>query len=240
MLAQAKPETYTMPKSFRRRCDARLAVRESARDRAVRAGELAKYLRRNRCKNWAVRGSKRCRLHGGFSTGPTTPEGKARTIQAMKAGRVRWLARLKSEGKPITCGRKKGGVNRSAAERQLAQASKQHARARRDLKALLSQTFRRQRRQAREAVKREVARLLAEHEAERRQLRFPPLSPEQREAVIEGFRRRVAVPSDHGSMPWSDIEVLQDRVRETEDARERARADFRAEQMKLGRYSENF
>jgi hypothetical protein len=29
--------------------------------------------------------------------------------------------------------------------------------------------------------------------------------------------------------------VLQDRVRETEDALERARADFRAEQMKLGR-----
>ena len=113
--------------------------------------------------------------------------------------------------------------------------SKEHARARRDLKALNSQTFRRQRRQAREAVKREVARLLAEHEDQRRQFRFPPLSAEQREAVIEGFRQRVAVPSNDGSMPWSDIEVLQDRVRETEDALERARADFRAEQMKLGR-----
>jgi hypothetical protein len=89
-------------------------------------------------------------------------------------------------------------------------------------------------------VKREAARLLAEHEEERRQLRFPPLSPEQREAVVEGFRQRVAVPSDDGSMPWSDIEVLQDRVRETEDALERARVDFRAEQVKLGRYSENF
>jgi hypothetical protein len=158
----------------------------------------------------------------------------------MKVGRARWLARLKSEGKPIPCGRKKGGVNRSAAERQLAQASNEYHRARRDLKALNSQTFRRQRRQAREAVKREVARLLAEHEDERRQFRFPPLSPKQRKAVIEGFRQRVAVPSDHGSMPWSDIEVLQDRVREAEDALERARADFRAEQMKLGRYSENF
>jgi hypothetical protein len=87
-------------------------------------------------------------------------------------------------------------------------------------------------------VKREVARLLAEHEEERRELRFPPLSRDQREAVIEGFRQRVVVPSDDGSMPWSDIEVLQNRVRETEDALERARADFRKEQMKLGRYSE--
>jgi hypothetical protein len=153
----------------------------------------------------------------------------------MVEGRRRLLESLKGEGKPVPWGRKRGGVNRSAAERQLAQATKQHARARRDLKALNSLTRRRQRRQAREVVKREVARLLAEHEEERRQLRFPPLSPEQREAVIEGFRQRVAVPSDDGSMPWSDIEVLQDRVRETEDALERARADFRAEQMKLGR-----
>jgi hypothetical protein len=107
-----------MPKPFRRRCDARLPVRESARDRAIRAGELAKYLRRNRCKNWAMRGSKRCRLHGGFSTGPTTPAGKARTIEAMKAGRAHWLAKLKSEGKPIPFGRKKGGHNRPRDERE--------------------------------------------------------------------------------------------------------------------------
>jgi len=129
----------------------------------------------------------------------------------MKAGRARWLARLKSEGKPIPFGRKKGGHNRPIEERQLTRAAKQHARARRDLKALLSLTFRRQRREAREVAKREVARLLAEHEEERRQLRFPPLSPEQRAAIIEGFRQRVAVPSDHGSMPLSDIEVLQDQ-----------------------------
>jgi hypothetical protein len=107
-----------MPKSSRRRCDARLPVREAARDRAVRAGDLARYLRRNRCKNWAVRGSKRCRLHGGLSTGPTTPEGKARTIEAMKAGRALWLAKLKSEGKPIPFGRKKGGHNRPLEERE--------------------------------------------------------------------------------------------------------------------------
>src|SRR5262245_56608760 len=111
-----------MSKSFRRRCDARLPARESARDRAIRAGELAKYLRRNRCKNWAMRGSKRCRLHGGLSTGPKSPEGKARTVAAMVEGRRRLLEKLKAEGKPVPWGRKRGGVNRSAADRQLAQA----------------------------------------------------------------------------------------------------------------------
>jgi hypothetical protein len=107
-----------MPKSLRHRCDARLPVRDSARDQAIRNGELAKYLRRNRCKNWAVRGSNRCRLHGGLSTGPTTLEGKARTIEALKAGRRHWLAKLKSEGRPIPFGRKKGGHNRPLEERE--------------------------------------------------------------------------------------------------------------------------
>jgi hypothetical protein len=96
-------------------------------------------------------------------------------------------------------------VNRSAAERQLERATKQ------------------QRRQAREVVKCEVERLLAEHEEQRRRLRLPSLSPEQREAVIEGFRQRVVVPSDDGFMPWSDIQVLQDRLREADDALERAK-----------------
>jgi hypothetical protein len=114
-------------------------------------------------------------------------------------------------------------VNRSAAERQLARATKQHARARRDLEAFLSQKFRRQRRQAREVAKREVGRMLAEHEKERRRFRLPPLSPEQREAVIDGFRQRVVVPSDDSSMPWSDIQVLQNRLREADDALERAK-----------------
>ena len=214
-----------MPKPLRRRCDARLPVRDIVRDRAIRAGELEKYLRRNRCKKWAVRGKKRCRLHGGLSTGPRTPEGKARTTAAMVEGRRRLLEKLKAEGKPVPWGRKRGGVNESAAERQLARASKERARAQRDLKEFLSQKFRRQRRQAREVVKREVERLLAEHEEQRRRLRLPPLSPEQREAVIDGFRQRVAVPSDDGSMPWTDVQVLQDRLREADDALERAQAE---------------
>jgi hypothetical protein len=143
----------------------------------------------------------------------------------MVEGGRRLLEKLKAEGKPAPWGRKRGGVNRSAAERQLAQASKQYARARRDLEAFLSEKFRRQRRQAREVVKGEAERLLAEHEEQRRRLRFPPLSPKQREAVIDGFRLRVAVPSNDGFMPWSDIQVLQDRLREADDALQRARAE---------------
>ena len=84
------------------------------------------YLRSSsRCRNWVVRGKKRCRLHGGFSTGPRTPEGKARTVAAMVEGRRRLLEKLRAEGKQVPWGRKRGGVNRSAAERQLARASKQ-------------------------------------------------------------------------------------------------------------------
>jgi hypothetical protein len=189
------------------------------------------YLRSSsRCRNWAVRGKKRCRLHGGFSTGPRTAEGKARTVAAMVEGRRRLLEKLKAEGKPVPWGRKRGGVNRSAAERQLARASKQHARARRDLEAFLSEKFRRQHRQVREVEKGEIERLLAEHEEQRRRLRLPPLSPEQREAVIEGFRQRVAVPSDDGFMPWSDFQVLQDRLRDADDALEQAQAEASKQQ----------
>jgi hypothetical protein len=71
------------------------------------------------CRNWRVPGRHRCRLHSGLSTGPTTPEGMARTVAAMLAGRRRWLVRLKSEGQPIPCGRKKGGRNAPLEEREL-------------------------------------------------------------------------------------------------------------------------
>jgi hypothetical protein len=225
-----------MPKERPQRCNARRRRSEAALYRADREGRLMEYLRSSsRCRNWPVRGKKRCRLHGGLSTGPKTSEGKMRTVAAMVEGRRRLLEELKAKGKPVPWGRKRGGVNRSAAERQLARASKEHARAQRDLKEFLSQKFRRQRRQAREIVKREVERLLAEYEEQRRRLRLPPLSPEQREAVIDGFRQRVVVPSEDGSMPWSDVQVLQDRLREADDALARAQAHSRSAQIKLGR-----
>jgi hypothetical protein len=115
-------------KPARRRCDAWNRRGPAAKDRALRAGgapRLRKLMRSLRCRNWALPGSTRCRLHGGHSTGPLTPEGKARTVAALKAGRARWLAKLKAEGKPIPFGRKKGGRNRSIEEREQAAYEKQ-------------------------------------------------------------------------------------------------------------------
>jgi hypothetical protein len=172
-----------MPKQRLQRCNARRRRTDAALYRAERQGRLMEYLRSSSwCRNWPVRGKKRCRLHGGLSTGPKTSEGKARTIAAMVEGRRRLLEKLKAEGKPVPWGRKRGGVNRSAAERQLARATEQYARARRDLEAFLSQKFRQERRQSRQVVK-------------------------------------------DDSMPWSDVQGLQDRLREADDALERAQAE---------------
>jgi hypothetical protein len=78
------------------------------------------------CRNWAVRGKTRCKFHGGMSTGPRTPEGKARVVAAMIAGRRRWIERLKAAGKKIPGGRKPGSrivkapkANSAATERRV-------------------------------------------------------------------------------------------------------------------------
>ena len=49
------------------------------------------------CKLASEPGKKRCRLHGGLSTGPKTAEGKARIAEAQ---RRRWADRRKAKGKP--------------------------------------------------------------------------------------------------------------------------------------------
>ena len=43
---------------------------------------LAKTRRGTPCRNPVVTDRNRCRMHGGLSTGPRTPEGKARSIAA--------------------------------------------------------------------------------------------------------------------------------------------------------------
>lgn len=43
---------------------------------------LARTRRGTRCQAPACRGKRRCRLHGGRSTGPTTPEGLKRSQRA--------------------------------------------------------------------------------------------------------------------------------------------------------------
>jgi hypothetical protein len=57
---------------------------------ALHSRNLRRLADGNRCKETAMktkRGAWRCRLHGGLSTGPASPEGKAR-ISA--AARARW------------------------------------------------------------------------------------------------------------------------------------------------------
>lgn len=44
--------------------------------------------RDGRCLNAPINGTGRCRLHGGASTGPRTPEGRQKNSDALKA---RWL-----------------------------------------------------------------------------------------------------------------------------------------------------
>ena len=85
-----------MPKQRPQRCNARRRRSDAALYRADREGWLMEFLRSSSwCRNWPVSGRKRCRLHGGFSTGPRSPEGKARTVAAMVDGRRRLLEKLK-------------------------------------------------------------------------------------------------------------------------------------------------
>lgn len=72
------------------------------------------------CLAPAVPGKRRCRMHGGLSTGPRTPEGKARSLAAARAalarrgmltttaeGETRWLNGAEFfdlEGVPVSIG----------------------------------------------------------------------------------------------------------------------------------------
>ena len=51
-------------------------------------------------------GKTRCRFHGGLSTGPRTPEGKAAVVTAMQEGRRRRIAELATQGEKIRTGRR--------------------------------------------------------------------------------------------------------------------------------------
>ena len=53
----------------------------------------------NPCRKYPIKGKRRCRLHGGLSTGPRTAEGRARIAAAQfKHGRyVNWRERREKE-----------------------------------------------------------------------------------------------------------------------------------------------
>ena len=77
---------------------------------------LARTRRGSPCQNPAIRGRGRCKLHGGLSTGPRTPEGKARSIAAhTKHGRrskahVEKVRAINAEIKQITLALKREGL----------------------------------------------------------------------------------------------------------------------------------
>ena len=85
----------------RQRCDARVK-------NPVKIGKNGVRVARSPfCRAWAMENG-RCRVHGGASTGPRTPEGKARVVAAMVEGRGKWLARRRAEGRKFPAGRKRG------------------------------------------------------------------------------------------------------------------------------------
>jgi hypothetical protein len=57
------------------------------------------------CRAWALKGKRRCKRHGGMSTGPRTPEGMARTVEAMRWGRFRKIKYLHAAGWKAPAGR---------------------------------------------------------------------------------------------------------------------------------------
>jgi hypothetical protein len=60
------------------------------------------------CRKWAIPGKTRCYLHGGRSTGPRTPEGKARSLAAAREGRAVRILHLHLAGKKIATGHNGG------------------------------------------------------------------------------------------------------------------------------------
>jgi hypothetical protein len=68
----------------------------------------------------------RCRVRGGASTGPKSPEGKARVVAAMVEGRRAWAERVRANGGRFAAGRKSGAewVTESMRETATAEARK--------------------------------------------------------------------------------------------------------------------
>jgi hypothetical protein len=83
----------------RKRCDARVKNPVKTRKNGIA------IVRGPRCRAWAMPNG-RCRVHGGASTGPKTPGGKARVVAAMVEGRRKWVERRRAEGRRFTAGRK--------------------------------------------------------------------------------------------------------------------------------------
>ena len=64
-------------------------IREARRAARLRVQCGAKTRKGTACRNKSEPGKRRCKFHGGLSTGPRTPEGRARIAEAQ---RRRWAA----------------------------------------------------------------------------------------------------------------------------------------------------
>ena len=118
-----RPNSAPSPSPSRReRCDARVKNLFKLGKNGVRVP------RDLFCKGWAMENG-RCWVHGGASTGPRTPEGKARVVAAMVEGRRKWVERRRAEGKKFPAGRKRGErwVTEPMRELALAEARKLRA-----------------------------------------------------------------------------------------------------------------
>jgi hypothetical protein len=101
--SRSRPEATTGGPSRRRRCDARVKNLFRIGNNGVRVS------RGLFCKAWAMENG-RCRVHGGLSTGPRSPEGRARVVAAMVIGRRKWVERRRAEEKKFPAGRKTGSA----------------------------------------------------------------------------------------------------------------------------------
>src|SRR5271165_983254 len=99
----------------RQRCGARVKNLLKGRAHGVA------ILRDPFCNAWAMPNG-RCRVHGGASTGPKSPDGKARVVAAMVEGRRKWVERRRAEGRRFTAGRKGGDAWVTEAMRERARA----------------------------------------------------------------------------------------------------------------------
>jgi hypothetical protein len=97
-----------------KRCDARVK-------NPIKRKNGVAMIRGPRCRAWAMENG-RCRVHGGASTGPRTPEGKARVVAAMVKGRRQWVERRRAESRRFTAGRKGGDAWVTEAMRERARA----------------------------------------------------------------------------------------------------------------------
>jgi hypothetical protein len=98
-----------VPSNYRRRIRRRQRKRCDARVKnPIKIGRNGVHVARSPfCRAWAMENG-RCRVHGGASTGPKSPEGKARVVTAMVEGRRKLVARRRAEGRRFTAGRRGG------------------------------------------------------------------------------------------------------------------------------------